>query len=131
MDIKSMKDIMARSPCKESDGPTFLTSSLSNKISNPLKFAPLNTSKPAFPGGLQAGNYEFEHRTFNNINANNNLNLNKSGGLKSESSYYPNKTTSNRNSKNHIVALINQQDTNPNEYGKNKLLLQEHKLLEL
>jgi len=69
------------------------------------------------------GKSEFEHRSFNNIKANNNLKLNKSGGLKSESSYYPNKTTSNKNSKNHIVALINQQDTNPDQYGKNKLLL--------
>lgn len=54
--------------------------------------------------------------------------MNKSMGLKGE--YYPNKTTSNKNNKNHIVALINKQDTNPHEYGKNKLLIEEHKLEE-
>lgn len=39
--------------------------------------------------------------------------MNKSMGLKGEGAYYPNKTTSNKNNKNHIVALINKQDTTP------------------
>jgi hypothetical protein len=34
-------------------------------------------------------------------------------GIKAESAYYPNKTTANKNNKNHIVALINKQDKNP------------------
>jgi hypothetical protein len=38
MDNKSMKDMMGRSPGKESDSPNFLTSSLSNKMTSPLKF---------------------------------------------------------------------------------------------
>lgn len=38
MENKSMKDMMGRSPGKESDSANFLTSSLSNKINNPLKF---------------------------------------------------------------------------------------------
>jgi hypothetical protein len=57
--------------------------------------------------------------------------LNKSQGVKGGSHYYPNKTTSNNaNSKHHIVAMINQQDTNPYEYGKNKILLDERKMAE-
>jgi len=39
---KSMKDVMGRSPGKESGDNNFLTSSLSNKIANPLKFANSN-----------------------------------------------------------------------------------------
>lgn len=35
---KSMKNMMGRSPGKESDSGNFLTSSLSNKMSSPLKF---------------------------------------------------------------------------------------------
>jgi len=38
-----MKDMMSRSPGKESDGPNFLTSSLSGKMSSPLKFAHLSS----------------------------------------------------------------------------------------
>ena len=38
--------------------------------------------------------------------------LNKSLGVKNGSGYYPNKTTSNN--KHHIVAMINQHDSNPN-----------------
>lgn len=34
-----MKNMMGRSPGKESDSGNFLTSSLSNKMSSPLKFA--------------------------------------------------------------------------------------------
>jgi hypothetical protein len=50
--------------------------------------------------------------------------LNKSVGVAGGNHYYPNKTTSNKaNSKHHIVAMINQQDTSPHEYGKNKILL--------
>ena len=32
--------------------------------------------------------------------------LNKSAGIKAESSYYPNKTTANKNKKNHIKKLF-------------------------
>jgi hypothetical protein len=42
MDSKSMKDMMGRSPAKESEIPQFLTSSISGKTSNPLKFTPNN-----------------------------------------------------------------------------------------
>ena len=45
--------------------------------------------------------------------------------------YYPNKTTSNANGKHHIVAMINQQDSSPQEYGKNKLVLDERRMVEL
>lgn len=38
------------------------------------------------------------------------------------SSYFPNKTTSN---KNHIVQMILQHDTDPNNFGKNNILLDE------
>lgn len=55
--------------------------------------------------------------------------LNQSLGVKGGNHYYPNKTTSNKaSSKHHIVAMINQQDSNPNEYGKNKILLDEKKM---
>ncbi len=37
-DNKSMKDFKGRSPGKESDAPNYLTSSLSGKMSTPLKF---------------------------------------------------------------------------------------------
>ena len=57
--------------------------------------------------------------------------LNKSVGVKNGATYYPNKTTSNKaNSKHHIVSMINQQDTSPYEYGKNKILLDEKKMSE-
>ena len=35
---KSMKDIYGRSPGKDSDSNNFLTTSLSNKVTTPLKF---------------------------------------------------------------------------------------------
>jgi hypothetical protein len=41
-------------------------------------------------------------------------------------SYFPNKTTSN---KNHIVQMILQHDTDPNNFGKNNILLDEEKLM--
>ena len=44
MENKSMKDMMGRSPGKESDTPNFLTSSLSNKMNNPLKFTHHNSN---------------------------------------------------------------------------------------
>lgn len=44
MDNKSMKDMMSRSPGKESDGPNFLTSSLSGKMTSPKKFAHLSSN---------------------------------------------------------------------------------------
>jgi len=37
-DNKSMKDVMGRSPGKESTDNNYLTSSLSNKMTTPLKF---------------------------------------------------------------------------------------------
>jgi hypothetical protein len=37
-DNKSMKDMMGKSPGKEFEAPNFLTSSLSGKMSSPLKF---------------------------------------------------------------------------------------------
>lgn len=43
-------------------------------------------------------------------------------------SYFPNKTTSN---KNHIVQMILQNDTDPNNFGKNNILLDEEKFMEL
>ena len=78
-------------------------------------------------------NEDYEHRTFNNMNPTNPMiPLNKSLGMKGGNTYYPNKTNSNKaSSKHHIVALINQQDTSPHEYGKNKILLDEKKMSEL
>lgn len=43
-------------------------------------------------------------------------------------SYFPNKTTSN---KNHIVQMILEHDKDPNNFGKNNILLDEQKLMEL
>ena len=40
-----MKDFMTRSPGKESDGTNFLTSSLSGKMTSPLKFTPLSSNE--------------------------------------------------------------------------------------
>jgi hypothetical protein len=122
-----MKDVMGRSPpAKETDN--FLTSSLSNKISNPLKFTQHSNEKEAMKNRTTLNsdkNEDYEHRTFNNVNNVPVANpINKSQGVKNGSAYYPNKTTSNKaSSKHHIVALINQQDTAPHEYGKNKILL--------
>lgn len=47
------------------------------------------------------------------------------GGL---SSYFPNRTTSNRN---HIVRMILEFDKDPDDFGKNNLVLDEDKLREL
>lgn len=128
-----MKDMLGRSPNKESE---YLTNSFSNKMSSPLKFnhANSNVENKNRTTLNSDKNEDYEHRTFNNTNVGNPLMspLNKSLGMKGGSSYYPNKTTSNKaNSKHHIVSLINQQDSNPNEYGKNKILLDEKKMSEL
>ena len=48
--------------------------------------------------------------------------------MKSGSSLYPNKTTSN---KNHIISLINKLDDNPSGYVKNKILLDDEKMDEM
>ena len=105
-----MKDVMGRSPGKESGDNNFLTSSLSNKISNPLKFANSNEKDPVKNRTTLNSdkNEDYEHRTFNNGNNTNNntMALNKSQGVKGGSGYYPNKTTSNN--KHHIVSMINQ-----------------------
>jgi len=45
-------------------------------------------------------------------------------GIPNGTTYFPNKTTSN---KNYIVTMINRNDDNPNDYGKNKLLLDDEK----
>ena len=126
---KSMKDVMGRSPGKQSTDNNFLTSSLSNKISGNLKFAGNSNDKNKTTLNTDK-NEDYQHRTFNNVNSNSNtMALNKSLGLKNSSGYYPNKTTSNK--KHHIVAMINQHDLTPNEYGKNKLVLDERKMSEL
>ena len=126
-----MKDMVARSPNKESE---YLSTSLSNKMTSPLKFnhSSSNVENKNRTTLNSDKNEDYEHRTFNNINPVTPLisPLNKSLGMKGGNHYYPNKTTSNNN-KHHIVALINQQDSNPHEYGKNKLLLDEKKMNEL
>ena len=48
--------------------------------------------------------------------------------MKSGSSLYPNKTTSN---KNHIISMINKLDDNPSGYVKNKILLDDEKMDEM
>ena len=123
MENKSMKDIMGRSPGKDSETNHFLTSSLSNKVTTPLKFTHQEKEQARNKTTLNSDNNEFEHRTFNNINTAPKSPLNGSVGVKGTSQYFPNKTTSNKSGKHHIVALINQQDINPTEYGKNKILL--------
>jgi len=47
--------------------------------------------------------------------------VNRSVGPKT-GGYFPNKTTSN---KNHIVSMINKLDNSPNNYAKNKILIEE------
>lgn len=91
----------------------FLSSSISNKPQ--LKFNQMTAE-------TEKGN-DFEHRSFN---SNNNLvsPLTESIGMNSNSNYFPNKTTSN---KNHIVNMINKLD-NTSDYVKNKLLLDDEKL---
>ena len=107
---KSMKDINPRSPGKQSEG-NFLTSSLSNKISSPLKFTHQSSSEKDPMKNKTTANSDkvddYEHRTFNNTNQNAMMiQVNKSQGVKS-GAYYPNKTTSNKSGKHHIVAMIN------------------------
>ena len=106
---KSMKDMNPRSPGKESEG-NFLTSSLSNKIGSPLKFAHQNSNDKEGMKNRTTINSDkvddYEHRTFNNMNSNVSNPINKSQGVKS-GAYYPNKTTSNKSGKHHIVAMIN------------------------
>lgn len=50
------------------------------------------------------------------------MDVNKSLGPKA--GYFPNKTAS---TKNHIVSMINKLDDNPNDYAKNKILLEDEK----
>ena len=68
---------------------------------------------------------EFEHKTFNNYPSNTSTNnsVNQSMGLKSGSSYFPNRTTSNKHKNHPIVQLINSQDSAPDEYCPNKILI--------
>jgi hypothetical protein len=88
----------------------------------PLKFAANDKNRTTLNSDK---NEDYEHRTFNNMNPSPNaVTLNKSVGVKGGSAYYPNKTTSN---KHHIVAMINSHDST-NEYGKNKILLDEKKM---
>jgi hypothetical protein len=69
---------------------------------------------------------KFNQMTAETEKGNNNLvsPLTKSIGMNSNSNYFPNKTTSN---KNHIVNMINKLD-NTSDYVKNKLLLDDERL---
>jgi hypothetical protein len=68
---------------------------------------------------------DFEHKTFNNYPSNTSTNnsVNHSLGLKSGSNYFPNRTTSTKPKNHPIVELINSQDTTPDEYRQNKILI--------
>jgi hypothetical protein len=109
-DSKSTREMKGCSPGRED--PSFLSTSMSNKMGGAIRFNYVSPEDPQRD--------EFEHRTFTNLNG---TSVNKSVGPKA-GSYFPNKTTSN---KNHIVSMINKLDDNPNGYAQNKILLEDEK----